>query len=66
MADTAAASEFPVTIARIETKIDRLIQNEGDHETRIRALESRRWPLATVNTLLSLAAVVVSLSAMWR
>lgn len=60
------ADEFPVTIARIETKIDQIIRTDRDHESRIRALESRRWPLAGANTLMSLAAVVVSLVAMWR
>lgn len=50
-----------VTLARIEFKLDAAIRNDADHEVRIRALESNRWPLPTLAALVSVGAVIISL-----
>jgi len=53
-----------VTLARIEIKLDSALQMAADHEQRIRALESKSWPLPTVAVLVSVGSAIVSL--MWR
>ncbi|MGW6255405.1 hypothetical protein [Streptomyces sp. NPDC055085] len=54
-------------LARIETQLQGIRQDRakidqaiGDHETRIRKMEERKFPLPTVAVLISLAAVVVT------
>lgn len=53
-----------VTLARIEIKMDSVLNSVSDHEQRIRTLESKSWPLPTVAVLVSVASAIVSL--VWR
>lgn len=64
--DRQGPADSAVMLARIDLKLDQLIGAEADHEARIRALESGRWPLSTANTFLSLCAVAASFFAIWR
>ena len=48
------------SIARIETKLDTVIERQDDHETRIRANEQWRWKMAAVFT-----AIVVAIQMAW-
>lgn len=50
-----------VTLARIEFKLDQAIRSDADHETRLRALESSRWPLPALAGLMSVGAIIISL-----
>lgn len=58
---TGTSDSQEVVLARIETKLDSSLHMVGDHEGRIRALESNRWPLPTLAALVSVGAVVISL-----
>ncbi|MCX2970585.1 MULTISPECIES: hypothetical protein [Streptomyces] len=56
------------TVDRIEHKLDGLLDETRDirgdvqgHETRIRALERSRWPLASIAALTGVAALVIAL-----
>ena len=57
-----------IQLAVIRVQLDQLIElnktRGEDHETRIRKLEERRFPLHIVSTLLSTAAVVVTVIAL--
>ena len=53
------------TVGRIETKVDGFITEAkdiradvADHETRIRSLESGRWPLPALGALAGIAGAV--------
>jgi uncharacterized protein involved in exopolysaccharide biosynthesis len=35
--------DLAVTVARIESKLDRVLEDAADHEDRVRALERWRW-----------------------
>ena len=52
--------DLRVWLARIETKLDRVVQDKADHETRIRTLEQRSWSLAGIASIIggSLTALV--------
>lgn len=54
-----------VILARMEMKLDESIRMGGDHETRLRALESNRWPLAGLNALVAVAALATSMIAVF-
>ncbi|NUP38960.1 MAG: hypothetical protein HOY76_18575 [Streptomyces sp.] len=43
------APDASVTLARIEVKLDAVLRTNDDHESRIRALESRNWPRQSLN-----------------
>jgi hypothetical protein len=49
-----------VTLARIDLKVDQLLEKAGDHETRLRSLEERRVPRQTVNVWVSAAAAIAA------
>lgn len=56
------------TVLQVNGKMDVLImQNQGiqgqvtDHETRLRSLESTRWPLPTMSVLVALVSLSVAL-----
>lgn len=57
-----------IQLAVIRVQLDQLIElnktRGEDHETRIRKLEERRFPLHVVSALLSAAAVVVTVLAL--
>jgi len=62
------AAEIYAQLAKLTAKIDVLITKMdssqvqiADHETRIRALEKSRWPLASVSVLVGIIAVVVTI-----
>lgn len=52
------------SLARIEVKLDLALKDTADHEERIRALESRRWPRPAVNLILTGAATMAGLVAL--
>lgn len=45
-----------LAFVRLEGKVDSYMTTVSDHETRIRVLEARRWPLPVVVALSSVAA----------
>lgn len=49
-----------LTLTRMEGKLDTLLQQGSDHETRLRALERARWPLPALAILISIASAVVT------
>jgi len=49
-----------IILARVEVKLDQLLQDSGDHEQRIRKLEERRWPLPIVSAIVSVAALAIA------
>lgn len=53
-------SELSILLARLEVKLDQLLTVSGDHEARIRNLETRRWPLPVVAVLTGVAALGIS------
>lgn len=59
----AAAGQEPdaVVLARIEFKLDAAIRADADHEARLRALESARWPLPTLAFLMSVGSAIIAL-----
>lgn len=52
-----------VTLARIEVKLDQALAVVGDHEDRIRALEARAWPRASLNLWISACAAMAAVAA---
>ncbi len=69
------AREIYDRLGDVDRKVDRLMDAQGglreaqdgfrgdlaDHETRIRRLESGRWPLPALTVLIALAALVAAL-----
>ncbi|MFF7610756.1 hypothetical protein [Streptomyces lavendulae] len=58
-------------VARIESKLDGILENAGDlrkdvddHETRLRALERARWPLPTIGVLAGLGGAITGAIAL--
>ena len=49
-----------VTLARIEVKLDAALTTDRDHEKRIRALEARNWPRASLNLWIAGCAAVAA------
>jgi hypothetical protein len=47
-ADQKSHQATAVTLERIETKLDALIDVKKDHETRIRSVERKQWTFAGV------------------
>lgn len=52
MPNTPAAPSVEAQLAVINTKLDLLIEQRTDHETRLRSLERFRWVLAGVSASL--------------
>ncbi len=50
------------TLVRIEVKVDRLLNDQADHEGRLRALEARNWPRQSVNTIVSVCAALAAVA----
>lgn len=59
------APDLSIILARMDVKLDAIIEKTGDHEARLRKLEAgRSWPVVLTNGLLTtlnaaLASVVV-------
>jgi hypothetical protein len=57
--------DLAIVLARLEMKVDQLLADASDHETRLRALEAhrddRKWPLPTaaVGSILALVGTAV-------
>lgn len=49
-----------LTLTRMEGKLDTLLQQGTDHETRLRALERARWPLPALAILISIGSAAVT------
>lgn len=44
------------------SRIDDVLKDVSDHESRIRQLERSRWPVANVTVLVGIASLVVALA----
>lgn len=54
--------------ARVDTALARGTQHDeqlGDHESRLRALERSRWPIASVTVLIALGSLVIAAVALY-
>lgn len=49
------------TLVSINTKLDGIVPELQDHEQRLRKLEERRFPLASVSALVAVLSLVVAL-----
>lgn len=47
-------------VDHLDTKVGAVAAMQADHEARLRALESTRWPLPTLAALLAVASLVVA------
>lgn len=56
--------DVALVLARLEVKLDHLISVSMDHETRLRALELRRWPLPTAIVCSGLS-MIGTLAGIW-
>lgn len=71
--DLSSRSGVLITLERIydqlmclSSKVERLVDRQEDtedHETRIRTLEKKQWPLPSISILIAIAAVVVAIYA---
>jgi hypothetical protein len=50
-----------VKVDRVDAKVDGIVAEVADHETRIRALERTRWPLPSLAALVALASLILTL-----
>lgn len=48
-------------VDRVDAKVDGIVAEVTDHETRIRKLESGRWPLPSLAALIALASLVLAI-----
>lgn len=48
-----------IKLARLETKVDQLLSEAHDHETRIRAVERKVWTFSGVAAVLGAAGAAV-------
>lgn len=55
-------SELSILLARLEVKLDQLLTLSSDHESRLRSLEARRWPLPVVGAATGGLALLISLA----
>lgn len=53
-------------VDRVDGKVDGLVADHADHETRIRALERGRWPLPSVAALIALASLIFAVLSFSR
>lgn len=51
------------SLIRIEVKLDVSLQQLGDHEARLRALEGRNWPKQSINVLLTAGSTAAAVLA---
>lgn len=49
-----------VKVDRVDSKVDGIVAEVADHETRIRALERGRWPLPSLAALVALASLILA------
>ncbi|MER7212441.1 hypothetical protein ABT340_35760 [Streptosporangium sp. NPDC000239] len=48
-------------VDRVDAKVDGIVAEVADHETRLRALERGRWPLPSLAAVLAFASLVLAL-----
>jgi hypothetical protein len=64
--DVLRATEGLSQVRQAVVDLDRRIEQRfADQEARLRALESSRWPLRSITAVVAIAAVVVSIFALW-
>lgn len=49
-----------IVLARVDVKLDQLLESTGDHEQRLRALETRRWPLPSLSAVIAVTSLATS------
>ena len=65
-ADGPTLVDVLVGQARMEAKMDMLVTSSQDQDSRIRALESNRWPARSIATICGVIGACSSfLGAMW-
>ena len=47
-------------LVQLNAHMQVMVKQGDDHELRIRSLERRQWPIPTVNALVALAALILS------
>lgn len=55
------SGKVEVVISQQETLKEDVKDNHRDFETRLRSLESNRWPIPAITVLIAIAALVVSI-----
>lgn len=64
--DVLRATEGLTAVRQAVADLDRRIEQRfADQESRIRALESSRWPLRSITVVVSIGAAIVGLVALW-
>jgi hypothetical protein len=48
-------------VDKVDAKVDVIVNDVNDHETRIRALERARWPLPSLAALFGLASLILAI-----
>ena len=66
MGSNASNTDLLIILIRVETKVDGLVQQALDHETRLRTLEKARWPLPSVGALSGVAGVIVAIYSLYH
>lgn len=57
--------DIALILVRLEVKLDHLITESSDHELRLRALETRRWPLQVTAVTCSVLSMIVAAVGVW-
>lgn len=57
--------DLALVLARLEVKLDQLINASSDHEIRLRKLEERRWPLPVVAVVCAGLSMVGTVAGLW-
>lgn len=52
-------------LVAINTKLDTILPKIDDHESRLRKLEERRFPLASVSVLVAILSMIVTVSGIY-
>lgn len=52
-------------LVAINTKLDQILSQVGDHESRLRKLEERRFPLASVSVVTAIISMVVAIASIY-
>ncbi|WP_067184654.1 hypothetical protein [Microtetraspora niveoalba] len=51
---------------KVDSKVDGIVTDVTDHETRIRALERARWPLPSLAALVALGSLILAIISFTR
>lgn len=57
--------DVAIVLARLEVKLDQVLTASKDHESRIRKLEERRWPLPVVAAIFSGLSMIGTIASLW-